>query len=141
MGVDVLLSRLENVRGGRGQWRARCPAHERNPRGSDLSITEKPGGMVLVNCHAGCGYEAIVIAVGLSASVLLPPRSVSGYVPRGLRPVIDPREVLRAAHEELLVGATILSSHRDEECLTPHERERLWLAAGRVARAAEVANG
>jgi len=48
-------------------WKAQCPAHEdKNP---SLSITEQPG-RILLHCHAGCSFEAIIGAAGLDAGAL-----------------------------------------------------------------------
>ena len=62
--VSDVLSRLRKVKpSGRG-WTACCPAHDdRNP---SLSIAEGDNGLVLLKCFAGCSYEAIRNALGLS---------------------------------------------------------------------------
>ncbi len=53
-----------------GYWLARCPAHDdSNP---SLSISEGDQGQVLLKCHAGCGTEDIVSALGLSMGDLFP---------------------------------------------------------------------
>ena len=55
------------TRSGSG-WSARCPAHDdRNP---SLSISEGSEGNALVHCHAGCGFDDIVEAIGLGRSDL-----------------------------------------------------------------------
>lgn len=62
--VALLLSRLTSVRRSGDQWTACCPAHkDEHP---SLSIAEGEGGRCLVNCHAGCTFEAVVAAVGLT---------------------------------------------------------------------------
>lgn len=52
------------MKGGSGQWSARCPAHD--DQRSSLSVSIGEGGRVLLNCHAGCPAEKIVTALGLS---------------------------------------------------------------------------
>ena len=61
---DRFLSRVGDARSvGDGQWSARCPAHDdRNP---SLTFTRGDGGKLVVHCHAGCSFEAIVRSVGL----------------------------------------------------------------------------
>ena len=66
--------------------KAKCPAHE--DKTPSLSITEGDDGRALVHCHAGCKTEAIVAAIGLTMSDLMPPRSASGRsgTPSGGKP-------------------------------------------------------
>ena len=63
MTVQEVLVRLKAVKPhGPGQWQARCPAHEdRNP---SLSIKASQTH-TLLHCHAGCGFDAVVSALGL----------------------------------------------------------------------------
>ncbi|MFN7374497.1 MAG: DUF3987 domain-containing protein [bacterium] len=52
-------------------WCARCPAHDdRNP---SLSIHAGDDGRALVNCHAGCTFEAVCGAVWLNPADLFTP--------------------------------------------------------------------
>ena len=78
--VDLLLSKLPDVkRNGQG-WIARCPAH--NDRRPSLSISVGDDGRALVHCHAGCSHQAIVEAIGLNVSDLMPPTaSMKSQVP------------------------------------------------------------
>ena len=64
---DILL-RLHGVSGGRGQWTARCPAHD--DRHNSLSISTGQDGRILLKCHAGCEVGAIAGALGLSVKDL-----------------------------------------------------------------------
>lgn len=68
MNINEVLSRLQCVKGGNGQWSARCPAH--NDTHSSLSISTGQDGRVLFNCHAGCSVDAIAGALGLSVKDL-----------------------------------------------------------------------
>lgn len=62
--LGAVLRRLQKVRKtGERQWTACCPAHE--DRDPSLSVGEGADGRVLLTCHAGCDYEAIVAALGL----------------------------------------------------------------------------
>lgn len=62
--VEDVLSRLDDVRPrGRGQWQAKCPAHDdHNP---SLSIGEGDDGRLLLHCFAGCAFPNILTALGL----------------------------------------------------------------------------
>jgi putative DNA primase/helicase len=62
-----LLARLKNVaRSGEG-WTARCPAHA--DEHNSLSIHHRDGRW-LIYCHAGCGWAAIIDAIGVRAAEL-----------------------------------------------------------------------
>ena len=68
MTVNEFLSRLDGVKGGHGQWTAKCPAHD--DRRASLSVSVGDGGRVLLNCHAGCSTEDICAALGLTVKDL-----------------------------------------------------------------------
>jgi hypothetical protein len=70
--TDVVLGRLDGVVRQAEGWRARCPAHaDDHP---SLSISRGADGQALLHCHAGCGTEAIVVALGLAMADLFPPK-------------------------------------------------------------------
>lgn len=56
------------MKGGHGQWTARCPAHD--DRRASLSVSVGEGGRVLLNCHAGCSTDDICAALGLTVKDL-----------------------------------------------------------------------
>lgn len=70
MTVHEILSRLQGVKGGHGQWTARCPAHD--DRQNSLSVGEGRDGRVLLRCHAGCDVDRIAAALGITKSDLFP---------------------------------------------------------------------
>lgn len=51
-------------------WSARCPAHE--DRRPSLSVSEGTDGKVVFWCHAGCTFDNIRDAMGLSVAELMP---------------------------------------------------------------------
>lgn len=62
--INILLDKLYGVQAtGRDKWVAKCPAHADNE--PSLSIARGEKGIVL-NCFAGCSYDEIITAVGLS---------------------------------------------------------------------------
>ena len=67
-----LLARLSGVSPNGDGWTARCPAHE--DRHNSLSIHTRDGRW-LIKCHAGCGWEEIMGALGLDASALFDDRT------------------------------------------------------------------
>jgi len=71
--VSRVLERLEGVRPSGDGWVARCPAHEdRNP---SLTVRVTNDGKILMNCHRGCTFDAIVRALGMDKSDFFPPKS------------------------------------------------------------------
>ena len=73
MTLDEFVSRLQGAkRQNGGGYVARCPAHhDKNP---SMSVTSGRDGRVLLHCHAGCTPDAIVSAMGLKMSDLMPER-------------------------------------------------------------------
>lgn len=70
MTAQDILSRLQGVKGGHGQWTARCPAHD--DKQNSLSVGEGEDGRVLLRCHAGCDVDRITAALGVTRSDLFP---------------------------------------------------------------------
>jgi antitoxin (DNA-binding transcriptional repressor) of toxin-antitoxin stability system len=69
---DALDAANCRTRDGGRNWT--CPSHEdANP---SLSVTEGRDGRVLLRCHAGCEFAAIVAAIGLQPADLAPARDV-----------------------------------------------------------------
>src|SRR5262245_57436910 len=64
-------------------WMARCPAHD--DAKASLSISAGDDNRILLHCHAGCSFEAITKAAGLTSADLSPepvngkPRIVAEY--------------------------------------------------------------
>jgi hypothetical protein len=138
MSADTLLSRLDRVRKtGTGRWVACCPAHD--DKAPSLSVRELPDGRVLLHCFAGCPAESVLSAVGLEFRDLMPER-IGDHVPRERRP-FGAHDVLRIVAHECLVAANIATRLRTQIDISEDDLERLWLAAGRLAHAAEVAHG
>ena len=79
MSVDLLLSRLDRVRGKHPKYMARCPAHDDN--GLSLSIKAMDDGRILVHCFAGCGAADVMESVGLSLADLFPEGSIQNGKP------------------------------------------------------------
>lgn len=68
--LDRLRARgLEPVTSGSG-YSCRCPAHE--DRSPSLSINVGDDGRVLLTCHAGCRFDAVLDTLGLRPTDLFP---------------------------------------------------------------------
>lgn len=86
--LDVVTDRLQKY--ARGM--ALCPAHD--DRAQSLSIKEAEDGRVLVNCHAGCTFEEIAAALGLSAQEFFPPKDETQTVAEEYRYVDETGSLL-----------------------------------------------
>ena len=98
-----LVNRLDHCRSsGDGKWIARCPSHE--DKSPSLSIMEKSDGRVLIHCHAGCGANDVLAAIGLEYDALYPP-NLEHYPARRWRApseTIDSLVVEIAEHDRAL---------------------------------------
>lgn len=73
MTAPELLSRLSRVKKQRGdqEWAASCPAHGSGDGDKNPSLSIKAAdGKILLNCFAGCGLDAILSALNLTAADL-----------------------------------------------------------------------
>lgn len=66
--IDDLLSRLSGVKPHGDNYQAKCPAHDDST--ASLSVKQAPNGSILFRCFAGCTYNAIRDALGLSTGQL-----------------------------------------------------------------------
>ncbi|SAL06413.1 hypothetical protein AWB81_07578 [Caballeronia arationis] len=138
MSADTLLNRLEGVREvGPGRYVARCPAHE--DRQASLSITEKPDGVLLVHCFAGCAIAEVVGALGLDLADLFPPREsgAAGLVRSG-KPVKrrwSAAQILAALTLELCEIVLVIGAIARRGAVTPTEYDRLLRSVQRVMHA------
>ena len=62
MRLDAFLGCVEGVRRNGSGWSAKCPAHD--DQTASLSVGEGADGTLLLKCHAGCGFQQILAAVG-----------------------------------------------------------------------------
>jgi len=142
--TELLLSRLNRVRStGPDTWDASCPGplHQHGDRNPSLSV-KAVDDRVLLRCHAGCGNDEIVTALGLSLADLYdkPLTHCGKPLSRFQRKRYgQARGALKAlTHECRLVGV-LAEQMAAGFALDPSERDRLKVAIRRVASAQEVA--
>src|SRR5262245_1267419 len=71
--LELVLSRLPDAKKLQSEgWKAKCPAHD--DRTPSLSVKEGDKQAVVLNCFAGCGFEAILRALGLDPKDFKPER-------------------------------------------------------------------
>lgn len=87
--IDVLLSRLDGVRGSSPKFMAKCPGHD--DKSPSLSIRACDDGRVLIHCFAGCSPADVLAAIGMSLKDLYPDGPVGEISPHRHR---SPENVL-----------------------------------------------
>jgi putative DNA primase/helicase len=73
--IDDLLARFDRKTRTGDQWLVRCPAHD--DRKASLAVRSGDKA-ILLNCHAGCTYEAVLAAMNLSTADLYPDQPQQG---------------------------------------------------------------
>lgn len=137
MEVEAFLSRLEKVRRmGPDKWQACCPAHDDRLPSLAVRVVDD---RILVHCFGGCGTDAVMGALGLEMSDLMPRLPDQRYEP--LRRPWSGDDALRClAYEAGVVGlvtADLIAgkSHTDEDLA------RFCTAAGNISKALEYVDG
>ena len=69
--LDEILLALQGVQRTGDNYKAKCPAHD--DRTASLSVKTGDTGAILLKCFAGCTYDKIIAAMGLSSRQLFPP--------------------------------------------------------------------
>lgn len=133
--IDAVLSRLDRPRErSKGQWSARCPAHD--DRGPSLSVRELDDGRVLLHCFAGCSSAQVVGALGLDLADLFPPREQSpgaGAAPERRRRLLTAGQALELLDAEALLVASSAATLAAGQPLSGDDLDRLLTASARVA--------
>jgi len=141
MTVDTLLSRLQGVRAlGKGQWMARCPAHE--DRSPSLSVGLRDNGCILLHCFAGCATSDVLAAVGLTLADLFPeplhnPTHPAGTFRRERCP-FDPLDTLRIVARAALVCALTASDAAAGKPISEADAQQAAFAVGRIMAALDA---
>lgn len=135
MKTDAFLAQLDKVRGGNGRWMACCPAHD--DRTPSLTIAEGDDGRVLLHCFGGCSPGAVVAAVGMKLSDLMPEGALSVEPMRKMR--IPPADVLRAMAFSATVVAIYASDMAQGKELTREDKDKLFQIAGEFQEAIDYA--
>ena len=140
--VELLLSRLQKVKGRNGSWTACCPAH--NDKGPSLAIREVDDGRILLHCFAGCETLNVVQAVGMDMTDLFPPDEKRRDYPIEGKPRMKPAfyasDLMRILAFEALVVSICASDMRRGKALTDVDNERLKVAQMRIEEVMHYAN-
>lgn len=142
MEIDLFLSRLQNVHRSKNGWRADCPCGHQHAR-SSLSIAIAGDGRVLVHDFAGCDVHAVLAAIGVEATELLPER-IRNSSPEARQRAVEQfkRNGWQAALGVLAREATVVLIAAQMMCrdrpLTMDDAVRLAVAIQRIEDARAV---
>jgi hypothetical protein len=140
--VEMLLSRLQKVKGRNGSWTACCPAHE--DKGPSLAVREADDGRVLLHCFAGCPTVNVLGAVGMDMSDLFPPdERRKNYPVEGkprMKPAFYASDLIRILSFEALVVNICAYDMSVGKPLKEEDRERLKVAQQRIEEVMHYAN-
>jgi hypothetical protein len=136
MSLDLLLSRLEKVKGRNGSYVACCPAHK--DKSPSLAIRESDGKIIL-HCFAGCQVPNIMESLGMDMNDLFPPTE-SKYTshPKVKFYAVDMLRVLHLEANIVMVSAFNMSKGVE---LSNDDLDRLKIAYERIDTAMESVNG
>jgi hypothetical protein len=138
MSLDVLLSRLEKVKGRHGSYTACCPAHD--DKAPSLAIREE-GGKIVLHCFAGCSVENVIGAVGMDMTDLFPPKDARDYSKPQPKVKLFASDLLRVIGLEAAIVSVAAYDMGNGKTLSQGDRDRLKLAYQRINTALEAANG
>jgi hypothetical protein len=93
---------------------------------------ERPDGVLLVNCLAGCRTEDVLAAVGLSLSDLYPQDAHRQPYSRPSKARIPAADVLRLLGHEIVVCRILVHEFIRERTLSAESWERLEAAGRRL---------
>jgi len=141
--LEVLLSRLANVRPSGSGWRADCPNGHNKARGS-LSIAEAGDGRVLLHCFACGDVPGILSSLGLQLADLFPQRIRDDWNPAARKAAIEAfrrsswEAALRVLDREATVVLIAAGDMHEGKQLSYIDDARLMLAAHRISQARSV---
>jgi hypothetical protein len=143
--VDLVLSRLENVKRHRDGWTACCPLHDSKSKNS-LSITANDDGSVMMHDFGQCKTIDILHHIGLELKDLYP-QDITNFSPmeRQQRKRFGQISKWSAARDMLQHETRVIwvagRQIRGGEPLNEADSNRLDLAMERVTQAGRVLNG
>jgi DNA primase len=108
MSIDLIIDRLDKVRGSNGRFTARCPAHD--DKDPSLSVSEAADGTVLLKCFAGCSADEIVGAIGLDLKDLFPASDFNPEQKKAHARRQNHAEIEEALFHELVVLEQIIAT-------------------------------
>jgi hypothetical protein len=138
--VELLLSRLQKVKGRNGSWTARCPAHD--DKGPSLAVKAADDGRVLLHCFAGCDVHSVVGAVGMDIGDLFPPKHKE-YPVEGkpaIKPAFYASDLMRIIGFEALVVQIVAFDIANNKPISEETRERMLTAYQRIDEAMRYAH-
>lgn len=91
--IDKVLAALPDAKRKGNSWTACCPAHDDHH--PSLSISQGDDGRALVYCHTGCEQSAVIQALKLSASDLMPDSNTTSSFTKRSKPPAKPKKSVK----------------------------------------------
>ena len=133
MPIDALLMRLDGVKRSGDGYIARCPAHD--DRAPSLTVRDLDDGRVLLHCFAGCEPEAVLGAIGLDFSDVMP-KNLGDLPP--VRKSFNAEAVLECVAKEALIAQVCAAAMAKGKALSAEDSARLTLASARLNEALDL---
>ncbi len=119
MDKDIILSRLEKVKGNGTKYRTKCPVRDHSSGDNTLSLLFPDDGRVLIHCHAGCEALEVIQSIGLSMTDLFPNGAVRHFMASAAE---RPKKQGRSNHYKLLNEAWLRNFEAERKELKKGER-------------------
>ena len=125
--IDTLLSRVHQLKKtGDSKWLACCPAHDDKSPSLAIKLADD---RILIHCFAGCDVSAIVSALGLELSDLMP-ESKRHSRPDNKRPKFNKYELFDRIVEESAILIVAIRQIFKGTPLNDNDMERVIKAEG-----------
>jgi hypothetical protein len=125
--IDTLLSRVHKLKKmGDSKWLACCPAHDDKSPSLAIKLADD---RILIHCFAGCDVSAIVGALGLELSDLMP-ESKRNSRPDNKRPKFNKYELFDRIVEESAILIVAIRQMFKGTPLNDGDMERVVRAEG-----------
>jgi hypothetical protein len=125
--IDTLLSRVHKLKKtADSKWLSCCPAHDDKSPSLAIKLTDD---RILIHCFAGCDVSAIVSALGLELSDLMP-ESKRHSRPDNKRPKFNKSEMFDRVVEESAILIVAIRQIFNGTPLTNGDMDRVVKAEG-----------
>ncbi len=115
--IDIILSKLDKVKGNGTKYRAKCPVRHHSSGDSTLSLLFNTDGRILIHCHGGCEANDVLESIGLSLSDLYPDGAIRDFMATAAvkKPTNNAITVMEIANDMRASGKRLTQKELQEE--------------------------